>query len=249
MSAFHDHFSNSAADYSAYRPTYPPAFIAAIAGLCSHHNLVWDVGTGNGQAALLLTDHFDDIVATDASSQQIANAITHHRITYSVAKESDSGLVDHSVDLITVAQALHWFDLDAFYAEVHRVLKRDGVLAAWTYGNATIDAEVDPIYEDFYSNRVGRYWPPERHHVLAGYRELPFPFDEMKTENWQTTANLTRDELIGYVGTWSAIANARQAESRNPVDELSESLKAIWPNEVKKTVSWPISVRVGRCHS
>lgn len=246
MATFKDHFSQSSAEYSTYRPSYPAEFIAAIAGLCSHHNLAWDVGTGSGQAAILLADHFDDVVATDASEQQIANAQSHHRISYSVAKENQSDLVDHSVDLVTVAQALHWFDCPAFYAEADRVLKHGGVLAVWTYGNAIIDSVIDPPFEEFYSQRVGRYWPAERKHVLVGYRDLPFPYSEHDLGNWQTTANLTRQEFLGYVGTWSAIANARKAENADPVLELARQLEPIWPDGERKLITWPIAARVGR---
>ncbi|MFO0934903.1 MAG: class I SAM-dependent methyltransferase [Gemmataceae bacterium] len=246
MSDFKDHFSGQSPDYAAFRPRYPDDFIARIAALAEFKDCVWDVGTGSGQAAVPLAGVFQSVRASDASAQQIAHAAKHVRVEYRVARETDSGLPDASVDLVTVAQALHWFDLPAFYREVKRVLKPTGVLAVWTYNNAVVDDPVvQPIYQTFYEQRVGRYWPPERVHVLCGYRDLPFPFAEQPFEDMKTDALLTRDELLGYVKTWSAVKNAREIEGKDPVPELASSLAAVWPEGVRKRVTWPLHTRVG----
>ena len=178
--SFKDHFSAHASAYARYRPRYPEALFAYLASLCPAHDLAWDCATGNGQAARSLTEHFARVVATDASADQLAHAAPHEQITYHVAPAAQSPLASHSADLVTVAQALHWLDLDAFYAEVRRVLKPGGVLAVWTYGLLRINPAVDAVIQRLYTDIVGAYWPPERRHVEDGYRALAFPFDAIE---------------------------------------------------------------------
>ena len=128
--SFKDHFSKQAADYATFRPRYPQKLFEYLGSIAPSRRLAWDCGTGNGQAAVGLASTFHRVIATDASEKQIANAQQHERIDYRVASAEDSGIQSEMIDLIMVAQALHWFDLDRFYDEARRVLKRDGVLAA-----------------------------------------------------------------------------------------------------------------------
>jgi SAM-dependent methyltransferase len=247
VTGFADHYSRGAREYAAHRPGYPPALVARVAALCPRQGLAWDVGTGNGQAAHLLAAHFQAVRATDASAAQIGQATPHHRVTYAVAREDDSGLDAGSADLVTVAQALHWFDLTRFYAEVRRVLRPDGVVAAWCYGRVHVDTPVDRVVDAFYTRRVGRYWPPERRHVEVAYRDLPFPFDEVALDGGEMAARLSRGGFVGYVGTWSAVRRARDAEGQDPLREFAKELAVVWPDaDQVRTVSWPIGLRVGR---
>jgi SAM-dependent methyltransferase len=247
MKPFADHFSGHAAQYAAHRPSYPPELVAAVASLVPAHDLAWDCGTGNGQAAVLLAAHFTQVIATDASREQLAQAPAHPRIAYRVALQDDSGAAPASVDLVTVAQALHWFDLRRFYGEANRVLKADGVLAVWCYDLPRVAPDIDPVVTWFYSQRIGRFWPPERRHVEAGYRDLEFPFEEMPSEVWPMTAWLTRQEFLGYVGTWSAVVKARLEEGADPLVELGPALAAVWPRpDERRQVTWPIRLRAGR---
>ncbi|MFI5208824.1 MAG: class I SAM-dependent methyltransferase [Gemmatimonadales bacterium] len=248
MSAFADHFSGQAGAYAAHRPSYPPGLIQQLASLCAGRALAWDAGTGSGQAAVLLGEHFQRVLATDASAEQIRHAQAHPRVEYRVARAEHSALPDQSADLVTVAQALHWFDLPQFYAEVRRVLRPGGIVAAWCYGNPTIDPEVDPVVERFYTERVGRYWSRERRHVEAGYRDLPFPFEELPAADWALEAKLTREEFLGYVATWSAVAAARKAEDVDPILDFGRDLMDAWPEgSRRRVIRWPVSLRIGRC--
>jgi ubiquinone/menaquinone biosynthesis C-methylase UbiE len=208
--------------------------------------LAWDVGTGNGQAAVLLASHFDSVLATDPSERQLAEATPHPRVTYRLGREDESGLEGASVDLVTVAQALHWFDLDRFYAEANRVLAPGGAIAVWCYEKMVIDSTVDPHVGWFYSERVGQYWPPARHHVETGYRHLPFPFESLRVGEHAIERSMTRSEYLGYVGTWSSVVRCIEAEGRDPVHELEARLQGVWPAEERRLVRWPISVRAGR---
>jgi len=245
MRSFVDHFSGHARGYAAHRPSHPPGLIAYLASLCAGRALAWDAGTGSGQAAVLLAAHFERVLATDASAQQISHARPHPRVVYRFALAHESGLPPHSADLVTVAQALHWFDLPRFYAEVERVLRPGGIVAAWCYGSVTIAPDVDPVVERFYTGRVGRYWPAERRHVETGYRDLEFPFKEMPATGWVLGSDLTRQEFLDYVATWSSVAGARKAEGIDPVVELKRDLEEIWPDDRRRAVTWPISLRVG----
>ena len=69
-----DHFSAHAQNYARFRPTYPTELFAWLASQSPGHRLAWDCGTGNGQAALGLADHFVHVHATDLSPQQLAQA-------------------------------------------------------------------------------------------------------------------------------------------------------------------------------
>jgi len=232
-----------------FRPSYPQALIARLAALAPGLDAAWDCATGNGQAALLLAAHFAHVLATDASREQLARAASHPRVVYRQALADDSGAPPTSVDLVTVAQALHWFDLDRFYGEAERVLKPGGILAVWCYGAARVSPEIDAILDWFYYERVGRHWPLERRHVEEGYRDLPFPFADIDIGEWTMTASLDRRALIGYVGTWSAVARACAAERKDPLSDLATALAGPWPDAAQgepRPVTWRMGLRVGR---
>lgn len=241
-----DHFSPQAADYASFRPTYPPAFVAHIAALAPSHDLAWDVGTGNGQAAILLASHFARVHATDSSARQLQHATPNPRVSYVEAPAESSGLAASSVDLVTIAQALHWFDPVAFHAEVARVLKPAGIVAAWSYGMVVVDPEVDAVVDWLYRERVGRYWPDERKHIETGYRELAFPYEEIPVGEWRIDAVLTRMQLTGYIGTWSALRHARDAEATDPLLQFIVRLDEVWPGDERRAAYWPMIARVGR---
>ncbi|MEO7966393.1 MAG: class I SAM-dependent methyltransferase [Gemmatimonadaceae bacterium] len=246
MTDSRDHFSPQASEYAAFRPTYPIPFIAHIASLARQHDLAWDVGTGSGQAAVLLGEHFSHVHATDASDRQVQFAKPHSHVRYATAPAEQSGLGDASVDLVSVAQALHWFANDAFYGQVNRVLKPDGVIAAWSYDLFHVDAVVDAVVDWFYRDRVGRYWPAERRHVETHYTELPFPFAELALEEWNIEASRTREQVMGYVSTWSALRHARDAEQVDPLTEFSVRLREVWTDDAPRLARWPLIVRAGR---
>jgi len=160
--SFKDHFSGHAAAYATCRPGYPRDLVAAVARLHREHRLALDTGTGNGQAAVGLAEHFDRVVATDPSAQQLAHATPHPRVEYRIAPSEASGLPDGSVDLVTAAQAFHWFDFDRFFAEVKRILAPGGAVAIWTYNLPRVDPAVDRQIDRLAHDVTGPYWPPER---------------------------------------------------------------------------------------
>lgn len=245
-SDFPDHFSAVAAEYARYRPQYPAELSRYVSDLAPARGLAWDCATGNGQAAVGLAKHFDRVVATDASADQIANAIAHPEVVYRVTRAEDSGLDAGTADLVTVAQALHWFDLDAFYAEVRRVIRPGGVLAVWCYGRfEPEDPAVRTLLDRFYYETVGPYWPEERRLVEEGYRTLPFPFDELPSPTFEMTADLPLAGIAGHLGTWSAVKRYREATGTDPLPELLRdftSTGAVEPYRIR----WPISLRTGR---
>ncbi len=244
---YSDHFSPVAKSYADYRPTYPPAMFDWLSAQCAVRNLAWDVGAGTGQASIELAKHFTRVLATDASAAQIAQAQPQPNVDYLVSSAEISGLDDRSVDLITVAQALHWFDLDSFYREVKRVLKPTGVLAAWTYGILHIkDRATDEIFQDFYHNHVGAHWPPERRHVENAYRDLAFPFKPIHAPSFNMTASWTLEQLLGYIRTWSATTSFIQTKGFDPIPKLAQLLASTWLEpSAARVIQWPLSLRVG----
>ena len=210
-------------------------------------DLAWDCATGNGQAALALTEHFGRIHATDFSAEQLAQAKPHPRIDYRLAPAEISGLGTHSCDLVVVAQALHWFCTDSFYTEVTRVLKPGGLFAAWTYTLLHGDAALSAIVRDYSINTVGAYWPPERRWVDLGYRGMPFPFAEIETPDFEIRLDLTLDEVLSYLRTWSSTQRCIMETGVDPCLALGNRMREIWstPDE-PKTIVWPITLRCGR---
>lgn len=238
-------FGSVADGYRSFRPHYPDALFDFLAHGAPAREAAWDVGCGSGQASVALAARFDRVLATDASDAQLAHAPPHPRIDYRVARAEASGLPDRCVDLVTAAQAAHWFDHEAFTAEVRRVSRPGAVVALFGYGLMHIAPELDAIIEHLYFDTVGRYWPPERHYIDAGYRTLPFAFAELDAPDFEITALWSAEQTLGYLRTWSAVVRCRDAEGRDPVDPIAAPLTAAWgPGE--RTVRWPVMIRVGR---
>jgi len=243
---FKDHFSVAAHEYHRYRPGYPPELIDFLAEVAPATGLAWDCATGTGQAAVALARRFARVIATDASAAQIDHALRHTRIGYAVAPAEASGLADDSVDLVTVAQALHWLELERFYAEVQRVAHRGAVFAAWTYCLADADPAVDPLIAAFYEE-MGPWWPPERVHVEDGYLRLDFPFEPIAAPAFEICEAWPLERLLGYFSTWSAVNRCRKATGTDPVISLAGRLADVWGNPAEtRPVRWPLHLRVGR---
>lgn len=247
QASFKDYFSGHASAYAQYRPTYPSTLYEFLAASAPDKSCAWDCATGNGQVAVGLSALFDRVIATDASEQQIAAAEPRDNIAYRVARAHTSGLPAQSVALVTVGQALHWFDLDAFYAEVRRVLKPAGLLAVWSYALVHVDPAVDQVVTYLIDDLTGPWWPPERRHVDNGYVNLPFPFTAVETPVFDMTHDWNFEHLANYLRTWSGVQRYLKDTGRDPVAEVEAELRAAWgdPDTVRK-VSWPLKVRVGR---
>ena len=235
--SFKDHFSKQAGDYAKFRPGYPQELFDYLGSIAPSRQLGWDCGTGNGQAAVRLASIFDRVIATDASEKQIANAQPHEHVEYRVAPAENSGIQSESIDLIMVAQALHWFDLNGFYAEVQRVLKPDGVLTALAYNLLHIDPAIDEIVNRYYYEVVGPFWPPERE-LVERFTDLPFPFHEIDPPKFEMTAHWNVDHLTGYLRTWSSTQRFISARGDNPLEQITNYLRNAWgdPQQMRKVV-------------
>jgi len=242
--SFKDYFSGHADSYAAYRPTYPQALIDFLADCCEHRRSAWDCATGNGQTALALTRYFDRIVATDASAAQIDSAPPHPKIEYRVAVAETSELPEKSIDLVTVSQALHWFDIDRFFGEAVRVLVSGGVLAAWSYGLCSVEPSADALVLELYRN-TDRYWPPERRLVEGGYRSIELPMPAIAAPAFEMTASWRADAMLGYLRTWSACRRYLEDRGVDPVDSIEGALRSVW-GPASREVRWPIALKAGR---
>jgi SAM-dependent methyltransferase len=242
---FKDHFSRQAADYAKFRPRYPREMFEYLGTIAPSRKLAWDCGTGNGQAAVGLASVFDRVIATDASQNQIANVESHKRVEYRVTAAEESGLESSSVDLIMVAQALHWFDLDRFYAEARRVLEHNGVLAASAYNLMHIEPAIDEVVNRYYCDVVGAFWPPERK-LVEQFADLPFPFQEIDSPTFEMTAQWDLAHLVGYLKSWSSTQRFIAAKGDDPIDKIRKDLSTAWgdPNRARR-VEWPLTLRVG----
>ena len=247
---FADHFSAVAADYANFRPAYPDVLFTHLASITPGHGLAWDCATGSGQAAVGLAAHFKRVHATDASAAQIASAPPHANIDYATSPAEASGLAAASCDLVTVAQALHWFDLPRFLDEALRVLLPGGILAVWCYGPHRLDTpELDAINRHFYEHIIGSYWPPERALVASAYRTLDFPdFEELPAPTFELSHDWPLDALLGYMGTWSATQGYRRATGDDPMPAMRARLLPEWGDPAHpRPIRWPLALRIFRC--
>lgn len=241
-----DYFSENATGYSQFRPGYPDQLIQRIFSLLKGNEAALDVATGNGQVAVKLADYFETVYATDISENQLSKAPKIGNVIYIKAPAEQTAFRAKKFDLITVAQAIHWFDFDAFYKEINRILKPDGIFAVFGYGFFSTNPESDKILWRLYENIVGPYWFPERNYLTEEYQTIPFPMEEIVNEKYSMPYTWTFDQLIGYLETWSATANYKKANNNeNPIDIVRAELKASWEKGDKK-VAFPMFLRIGK---
>jgi len=241
---FADHFSAHAATYASFRPRYPLALFHWLALISPGTALAWDAGTGNGQVATGLVTRFARVVATDASADQIRLADTHARIDYRVARY-ESGIADHAAQLVTVGQALHWFDADAFCREARRVLQPGGVLAAFAYLHSQVSPAVDLVVRQHHDVTLGHYWPPEHHRIHNEYRSIALPIDELVVPPFELREEWTLPEYTGFLRSWSGTQRLIAARGEEPIRAFEQTLAEAWGVLDRRTVTWPLLLRAG----
>lgn len=243
-----DYFSERSALYAAARPGYPADLFDAVAALPARRRLALDCGTGSGQAALGLARRFDQVIATDGSAEQLRHATPAANVEYRCAPAESSGLPDRSVDLVTVAQALHWFDIATFFNEARRVLAPGGAIAVWGYGDPWLeDPALQSILHDFNRVTLEPYWRPERHLLLDGYRTTEFPFEEISMQQLTLEQRWTLRQLSALLGTWSATTRYTAHHQLDPVPTVEAALAREWGNpDHPRVIRWPLHVRAGR---
>jgi len=247
MTAFRDHFSGHASAYARSRPGYPEALFDFLASLAPRREAAWDTGTGSGQAAHPLASRFRAVVATDASEAQVRKARRGKGLLYAAAAAERAPLRDASVDLITVSQALHWFDFAAFFAEAARVARPGAVLAAWAYGNCRVSTEVDAAYDRLYGEVLGPFWPPERVHVEQGYRTIPVPFPALPAPAFEMRARWDLPAFLAYLDSWSAAQRYRRKLGKDPFEAVLPALERAWGTPGgEREVAWPLVLIAAR---
>ena len=242
-----DRFSQHADDYQRYRPTYPEELYTFIFQLLSSREQAWDCGTGNGQVAVKLAGHFKQVQATDISAKQLEQAPPLSNISYKVERAEQTSFPDHSFDLITVAQAIHWFDFERFYKEVKRTLKPQGLFIVMGYGLLRSEDSINSVIDHFYKNTIGPHWDKERKYIDESYQTIPFPFQEIKTPTFSHTLEWTLEQFIGYLNTWSAVKLYEKEKKINPLSFIEKQLKEKW-EDVKgtKKITFPVLLRIGK---
>jgi len=250
---FHDHFSGHATTYREARPLYPPALFDWLAREAPVRTLAWDAGCGNGQASVALAARFARVFATDPSANQIANAEARPNVEYRVEPAEQCSLAPASADLVTVAQALHWFDFARFFAEVERVLKHGGFFAAWSYADSFVAPSIDVLKNRVYVDLTGPYWPPERDYVDAGYRTIPMPFgddapfEEIAAPAFEMRVDWDAAQFLAYLRSWSATQRYMKANGSDPVATVEAGIRDAWGDPAQtRTVRWDFNLRCAR---
>jgi SAM-dependent methyltransferase len=244
-----DHFSSKSDEYSFHRPHYPDSLFEFLSEITRNKNLAWDCATGNGQAAIGICKYFKKVIASDASKSQIEHRFHRDNIVYDIFPAEKANIQDNSVDLITVAQAAHWFDLTKFYQEVKRVSNgNEGIIAIWAYGMHKINPEIDMVSEKLTvgGQFLGNYWPKETIYVKQNYKTIPFPFKEIAVPKLEVKVNWNLDDLFSYMETWSSVKKFQMDKKYDPLSVVKEEMKNLWGIEgTKKVVRWTINLRVG----
>lgn len=239
-------FGARAGAYASFRPQYPEALFAWLADTSPARQRALDIGCGNGQASRPLLQHFNQVLACDGSPEQLLAARDLQGIDCFAANAEALPLADGTLDLIIVAQALHWFATPAFFAEVRRLLKPNGLFCAWCYSLLRIDSELDSLLDDFYSNTLGPYWPAGRASVDAGYQDIQAPFPRLQPPSFAIQLNWDLPQLLGYLSTWSAVQRLQQASGHDPLLALEPRLHDAWGDaQQKRFVSWPLHFLAG----
>jgi SAM-dependent methyltransferase len=246
-SARGDHFSGVAKSYADFRPTYPAELFDYVASLAPRRGRVWECGAGSGQATVQLAKRFAHVIATDVSAQQIAQAPQVLNVEWIVAAAEKVPIADGSIDLVAVAQALHWFEFDRFYAECRRVAAPGCVIAAWTYGSPSMEREMGKLLSDFMygSDAIGPYWPPERDHITREYRTVPFPFERITTPRMELVEEWTPAQVAGYLRSMSATARYVRQKGSDPVPDFEAAAAELWPDAEPRRIWWPLIILAG----
>jgi ubiquinone/menaquinone biosynthesis C-methylase UbiE len=244
---FKDYFSEQSSDYAKYRPGYPDELFAYLSSITNEHHRAWDCAAGNGQAALSLAHHFDEVIATDASEKQIQNAKSHPKIKYKVVPAENSGIESDSVDLITVATAIHWLNLEKFYQEARRTLKPGGTLAIWNYSRSNVNEAVDRVTDYYMEEIVGSYAAPDFWRGVNAETDIDFPFERIKTPEFKIRQNWSFKEYVNYIMTWSPTRNYIKKKNSNPLELIFDEFKNAWGDEnEEKEIIWKLTLKAAK---
>ena len=247
MKGSKDLFSKQAKIYKHYRPKYPQELYEEILRVTEKRDTCWDCGTGNGQVAIELSKHFKKVYATDISERQINYAEPKENINYLCERAEKTSFTNNQFDLITVAQAVHWFDFDEFNKEATRVLKEGGIISIWGYGLLRIEQSIDRLIDKLYKELRGSYWDPERRHIENEYESVKFDFEEIKIKKeLLMEVSWTKEELTGYLNSWSSVQNYISIKGENPVSLIMKEIEKSWKDNNKKQVVFPVFMKVGR---
>ena len=241
-----DLFSKQSDLYARYRPTYPKELYDYILSFVKEKNIAWDCATGNGQAAVALADHFKKVIATDISAAQIEKATFKENIEYIVGPAESTPFQENTFDLVTIAQAYHWIKWKEFKKEVTRVCKPGAIIAIWTYYRNTIGGKkIDDAVHNFYENVTKPYWDYERKYVEEKYTTVEFDYDLLPVKDFETTLEWQREDLIGYISSWSALQKFIKVNGHSPITIIEEEIKKLWPKDEVKKVTFPIYLKLG----
>ena len=243
-------FNKNSALYAKARPQYPKPLFAYLASVCAAHEAVWDVACGNGQASLSLAAHFAHVFATDISEEQIAHAMPHPKIYYAVQAAENTNFLSDQFDLVTVAQALHWFDFTQFWPEVRRVLKPNGIFAAWGYSWLSIDHAIDVTLKEKFQDVLKPYWAPQNRLLWNQYRDVPFPFERLPTPAIEMKTDMNLEQLFAYLRSWSATRLCIEQNGDRFLLDAYDAVANVWGNKnLIKQVNMNFCILVGRNNS
>ena len=243
MAFFKDLFSAQSSDYARYRPRYPEALFDWLAGQTARKGLAVDLGCGSGQASVALAGRFEFVIGVDPSQAQLDNAAKHERLAYVCAPAEKTGLAGGGADLVTVAQAFHWFKRPEVYGEMKRLSHPGAVLAIWCYELTKVSPRVDAAIWKLYYDHLDTYWEPERKLVEEGYKNVDLPFKELSVPKFPMREEWTLEQFRGYISTWSPLKRFRMEKGFDPLEKVWPEVRQAWGDQEKQEIFWPLRVR------
>lgn len=239
-------FAKNSANYARFRPSYPAEWYEFLYSHCLGFETALDCGTGNGQVAVDLAKRFSRVIAIDSSTEQIQNAFQNEKVEYKAVPAEEFESDGQLLDLVTCAQSLHWFDLSRFYPRIKKMLRPGALFAAWGYRTFTVDPLIDHVIQEHFHAPIDPYWSGPNRVCSAGYRDIEFPFDEIKAPPLLITRPMIPRQLLAFLGTWSALSRYEEETGTELLEPLAGRLEKVWPAEEKKIVSMRIHARVGK---
>jgi ubiquinone/menaquinone biosynthesis C-methylase UbiE len=166
--------------YDAYRPRPPTILLDTLCRIAATERpaLVVDLGTGTGLSAREWSERAEQVVGVEANEAMVAEArrvTAAANVAYVSGFAHETGLDDGCADIVTCSQSLHWMEPEPTFAEAARILRPEGVFAAYDYDPAPlVQPDVDAAWDDYLRRRRearkrrgipsgGDVWPKREH--------------------------------------------------------------------------------------
>jgi SAM-dependent methyltransferase len=221
-------FGDRAENYAKYRPGYPDEMLAYLGTLIPPGAIVADIGSGTGILTRELLDHGYEVHAVEPNEpmrQEADRALSGHPGFHSVNGTAEStGLEARSIDLVTCAQAFHWFDPEKTTVEFRRILKAGGLTALIWNEREEQASDVGREYDDLLQRMVPDYKRANHRRIQADEIGRFFAPGDVRLVTFRNYQMLDREGFRGRLLSSSYVPNVGQPGH----DEIVEAANRIF---------------------